>query len=143
MLRALTMLNESGDTTIVWTSDRDDEMEKIIEEKMAAGCIFFIIDPRFGTREPLKHAGDALRNRMLAIPDESFAAFVSASYPPFAVPSSNGPKVEQSVTTLPLPTVTATVVKTPDKPARVSRKAKTAKEVATNESIGVKPRGGG
>jgi hypothetical protein len=124
------MLNESGDTTIVWTSDRDDEMEKIIEEKMAAGCIFFIIDPRFGTREPLKHAGDALRNRMLAIPDESFAAFVSAR-----APDDGG--------TVRAPTVTATAVKTPDKPARVSRKAKTAKEVATNESIGMRQRGGG
>lgn len=36
-LRAVTLLNEMGDTTIVWTQDRDDEMERIIEKKMAEG----------------------------------------------------------------------------------------------------------
>lgn len=58
-MSALTMLNEKGDTTIVWTPDRDDEMEAIIQKKLDEGCTFFIIEPRFGTREKLKQARDA------------------------------------------------------------------------------------
>lgn len=123
-VRALTMLNQSGDTTIVWTEDRDDEMERIIQAKMDAGCTFFMIEPRFGTRTKLKAAGDASKTRMLAIPDEEFAKFVSASAEGAAE-------------------MTATVMPTPAKPARVTRKAKTAKEVAQGESVGVQPRRGG
>ena len=66
-LRAVTLLNEMGDTTIVWTQDRDDEMERIIEKKMAEGVAFYMIEPRFGTRERLADARDANRHRMLAI----------------------------------------------------------------------------
>ena len=33
-MRALTMLNEAGDTTISWTEDLDDQMEAIIRKKM-------------------------------------------------------------------------------------------------------------
>lgn len=59
MLRALTMLNERGDVTIVWTQDRDADMERVIEKKMSEGCIFYLINPRFGTREKLRDASDA------------------------------------------------------------------------------------
>lgn len=121
-MSALTMLDRSGDTTIHWTPDRDDEMEAIIAKKMAAGCTFFIIDPRFGSREKLKDARDACRGRTLAIPDADFAAFVSS---------------------MEAPAGSAEVVSTPAAPAKVTRRARTAKEVAKSESIGVAPRGGG
>lgn len=117
-LRALTMLNETGDTTLVWTSDRDDEMEQIIARKMREGCIFYIIEPRFGTREILRQAGDANRHRMLAIPDADFAKFVGGTH-------------------------TIAVVSTPKTPVKSVRRAKTAKEVATSESVGHAPRRGG
>lgn len=119
---ALTMLDRSGDTTIHWTEDRDDEMEAIIEKKMAEGCTFFIIDPRYGSREKLKDARDACRGRTLAIPDEDFAKFVGS---------------------LAAPAGSAEVVATPPTPAKTVRKARTAKEVAKSESIGVRPRAGG
>lgn len=117
--RALTMLNKNGDTTIAWTPDRDDEMETIIKKKMSEGCSFFIIDPRFGTREKLSAPAHANRHRVLAIPDEDLAKFVGA------------------------PAGTAVAVASPAAPARVVRKARTAREVATSESVGVQPRGGG
>lgn len=122
--RALTMLNESGDTTIVWTSDRDAAMESVIEKKMEAGCAFYIIEPRFGTRERLTDARDANRHRMLAIPDADLAKFVGDS------------EVESD-------DQSAAVVKTPDKPVKTVRRAKTAKEVASAQSVGVAPRRGG
>lgn len=126
-LRALTMLNERGDTTVVWTSDRDAEMERIIEKKMAEGCIFYLIDPRFGTREKLRDAGDANRHRMLAIPDEDFAKFVGGPVDPAAGAEAH----------------TAAMVATPDAPIKNARRAKTAKEVASGESVGTRPRRGG
>lgn len=124
-IRALTMLNETGDTTLVWTSDRDEEMERIIEQKMAEGCAFYIIEPRFGTREILRDARDASRNRMLAIPDADFAKFVGVSSASASEP------------------VTAAAVTTPEKPVKGARRAKTSKEVASSESVGVRPRRGG
>lgn len=117
---AITMLNERGDTTICWSSDRDDEMERIIQAKMDAGCTFFLIDPRFGTREPLRNVADANKARMLAIPDEDFAAFVGGGAPGSAV-----------------------TVMTPAKPAKIRRKATSAKEVVKGEAVGLRPRAGG
>lgn len=116
-LRAFTMLNEDGDTTLAWTEDMDDAMEQIIQKKMDAGVTFFIIDPRLCTRQPLKRASDAARHRMLAVRDEDLAKFVGEG--------------------------TVDVIKTPDQPATVKRKAQTAREVVENETVGVTPRRGG
>lgn len=116
-IRALTMLNESGDSTLTWTPDRDEAMEAIIEKKMAEGVSFFIIEPRFGGRMPLKTAAEARNYRALAIPDEDFAKFVEIG--------------------------NAEVVKTPAAPVKTVRKANSAKEVATSESVGVRPMKGG
>jgi len=144
-LRALTMLNECGDTTIVWTSDRDEEMEAIIERKMASGCAFYIIDPRFGTREKLRDARDASRHRMLAIPDEDLLKFVGGTAEPPALRldeprlKSLPPAVDVEIEEVP----TARAVPTPSTPAKTRRRAKSAREVAENESIGVAPRRGG
>jgi hypothetical protein len=118
MMRSLTMLNESGDTTISWTEDRDEEMQAIIEKKMAEGVTFFIIDREHdGARMKLEHPFDARRYRALAIPDEDLARFVS---------SGSGVAV---------PTSTA--------PVRRSRVSRSAKEVASSRSVGVKQRRGG
>lgn len=132
MIRALTMLNEQGDTTIVWTPDRDEEMEAIIQKKMDEGCIFYVIEPRFGTRERLADARDANRNRMLAIRDEDFARFVGASAPTSAASVSENETPP-----------TAAGVDTPAAPVKAVRRARTAREVAHGESVGMKPRRGG
>jgi len=121
-LRAVTMLNESGDTTIVWTEDRDEEMRDIIEKKMAAGVSFFIVEPRFfGILPPKKtrveSVDDALKHRALSIPDEDFSRFVESG--------------------------SGDAVKTPDAPVKGARRSKDAKEIAASQSVGVKPMKGG
>ena len=126
-VRALTLLNERGDSTLIWTEDRDDEMERIIQKKLDEGCIFYLIDSRFGTRQKLTVAADANQHRMLAIPDEDFAKFVGGPVDPAAGAEHH----------------TAAIVRTPDAPIKGARRAKTAKEVATGESVGTKPRRGG
>ena len=45
MTRSLTFLDETGDTTIVWDEDTEDQMVKIIEEKMKQGFVFYLIKP--------------------------------------------------------------------------------------------------
>lgn len=120
--RALTMLNQSGDTTIVWTEDRDDEMEAIIAKKMAEGVTFFTIEPRFFGLLPSKktrlgHARDARQHRALAIPDEDFARFVEAG--------------------------SGEAVKTPAAPVAGAKRESDPAKVAKSESVGVKPMKGG
>jgi hypothetical protein len=121
-LRALTMLNEMGDLTIVWEPQNDDDMEALIQKRMDSGVTFFIIEPRFGAlvapaRIKLKHAEDARKHRALSIPDEEVAKFVSEGK--------------------------AEVVSTPTKSVGRSRVSRSAKEVAKSESVGVRQRRGG
>lgn len=122
MPRALTMLNEQGDVIVAWTEERDAEMIEIIRKKMAAGIVFFIIEPRMGgllppSKKPLNKAEDARKYRALSIRDEDFRAFTE--------------------------TVGAELVPTPDVPVKAVRRAKTPEEVATNESVGVAQNKGG
>lgn len=124
-LRALTILNECGDVTIAWTPDRDREVEAIIAKKMSEGMIFYVIENRLGGRMRLTDAADANQYRVLAIRDEDFAQFVGSQ----AAPASSD--------------TTAALVPTPSKPVRGARRARTAKEVATSESVGTRPRAGG
>lgn len=120
--RSLTMLNESGDTTISWTEDRDDEMEAIIQKKMDEGITFFIIKRGRGQtlteRGPkLETAVDARKQRALVIPDEDLAKFVSSGE--------------------------AVVTKASDTSIESSELSRDAKKVARSTSVGVKQRRGG
>ena len=121
--RALTMLNESGDQTIVWDEASDAQMEEIIRKKMDAGIVFFIIEPRFfgllpSKKTELKDATEAKKHRALAIRDQDLAKFVS-----------DAPGAD--------------MVKTPDGSVKTVRKSKDAAEVAKSESVAVKPMKGG
>lgn len=121
-VRAVTILNECGDQTIVWTEDRDAAMVEIIRKKMAEGIVFFIIEPRFfgllpSRKTELAKADDAAKYRALAIRDEDFARFVGDGH--------------------------GEVVKTPDAPVRNTRKAKSAEEAASTQSVGVRQMTGG
>lgn len=116
-LRSVTMLNQSGDTTIAWTEDRDSEMEAIIAKKMAEGVTFFITEPRAGLRTKLKNVKDARKHRALAIPDEDFATFVA--------------------------TGAGDAVETPKEPVKKSRISRNPKEIAKSQSVGVKQMRGG
>ena len=120
--RSLTLLNESGDQTIVWPEENDAEMERIIKKKMEQGIVFYIIEPRaWGLLPPkkteLKNFDDALKHRALSIRDADFAAFVGEGK--------------------------AEAIPTPVAPVKGARRSKSAKEIAASESVGIKPRRGG
>jgi hypothetical protein len=117
MMRSLTMLNESGDTTISWTEDLDSEIEKIIKKKMAEGVTFFIIEREHGARMKLEKPKDARKYRALAIPDDDLRKFVESG--------------------------AAVADDTPSEPIKNSRISRDAKEVAKGKSVGVQPRRGG
>lgn len=121
-VRALTMLNECGDVTLVWEEQNDDAMEALIQARMDAGCTFFIIEPRFGglvapAKRKLDDAAEARKFRALSVPDEEVQKFIE----------------EGKVQALP----------TPDKPVKSKRVSKSAKEVAKSESVGIRQRKGG
>lgn len=122
--RMLTMLNESGDTTISWEPENDEKMLAIIEKKMAAGVTFYVITPRKPNArgrapapKPLKDAADAVKHRALAIKDADFSKFVLDGF--------------------------GSAIPTPTEPAQTVKRAKTPREVATGHSVGVQPRRGG
>jgi len=122
MVRALTILNESGDTTIVWDEKADDVMEAIIRKKMEEGMTFFIIEPRThgllqSKKTQLVDAADARKHRALSIRDEDLAAFVSGGHGD-SVPTPQEPVV--------------TVERTED-PIKVAR----------SQAVATKPRKGG
>lgn len=127
-MRTLTMLDETGDTTITWEAAEDAAMMAIIERKMAAGVTFYIIPQRKpGQRgrvagpKPLKNKADALKHRALAIKDADFSKFVLEGRGKAVVSSELEPI---------------------DK-AEPAKRAKTAREVASSHSVGVRPRAGG
>lgn len=120
--RSLSIMGDQGDVTIVWTEEEDEKMEAIIRDKMAAGIVFFIVEPRFfgllpPKRTPLDAPAAARKHRALSIKDDQFAAFVESG--------------------------AGDLVKSPDKPIESVRKAETAKEVASGHAVGVKPLKGG
>lgn len=122
--RCLTMLNESGDTTIEWDESEDDAMRQIIEKKMAAGVAFYIIAKRKPGQKGrvagpklLKNTEDAMKHRALSIKDDDFSKFV-------------------------LEGKGRAVVTSPE-PVQTVRRARTAKDVASNHSVGVRPMRGG
>lgn len=121
--RALTLLNETGDVTITWDAENDESMLAIIQKKMDAGIVFFLIEPRMGgivapdTSKQLKKPKDALKHRALSIKDADFEAMVAEGK--------------------------ADLVKTPDARATTVRRATKAQEVVTGESVGVRPMRGG
>ena len=117
---SLFFLFKNRKATISWTPDRDDEVEAIIEKKMAAGCTFFIVQTN-GLRQKLGKAIDAMKHRTLAIPDEDWRSFV-------------GDHQDDGTVALLPPAA---------KPGKTIKRAKTAREVATNDTVGMKPRRGG
>lgn len=123
MSRTLRLLDKNGDVVISWTAEHDEEIEKIIEKKMAEGMTFFVLEVQAGgLLPPIKHklesAGDARKYRAITIDDPDFSAFVE---------SGKG-----------------TVVSAPTgKPMKTTRRAKSAKEVTENTTVGLKPKRGG
>lgn len=124
--RSLTMLNQSGDTTISWLPENDEAMMAIIEKKMAAGVSFFIVpttkagnpDKR---KKPIRidNPEAARAARAVSIPDADLAKFVSDGLGDVS-PAPTQPLSRGSV-----------------------RRARTPREAVENNTVGVAPRRGG
>lgn len=120
-LRSLTLLNGSGDVTLVWDEGSDAQIEEIIRQKMAEGMTFFVVEPVAGglaapRKTTLTEPLQAMKNRALVIDDAQLEAFVNSG--------------------------AAAVTKTP-RGRKTVKRATTAREVATSQTIAVKPRAGG
>jgi hypothetical protein len=121
------MLNTAGHMTIIWPPESDDAMEAIIQRKMDAGVMFYMLEPVAGGLAAPRETGlirpmDARHRRALAIHDEDLAKFV-------------GDGLGEATLT---PSVPEPAAKKP------ARKARTAKEVAAApNAVGVSPRRGG
>jgi hypothetical protein len=125
--RSLTFLCEAGDVTLTWQPDEDEHMLALIERKMAAGVSFFIVPQRKpkqrgSVKKPFKMTDtkQALKYRALSIPDSDLSKFVLDGRGTVTT-SLEPPKMEDTKV----------------------RRAKTAKEVATNHTVAVRPRAGG
>lgn len=119
-MRAITWLNNQGDTTITWTEPQDEAMLAIIRKKMEKGVAFFIINNRLTGNvlpEKLTDVERARKYRSVTIPDEDFMKFVE---------SGKGD-----------------LIPTPKESVKTVKKAKTAEEVVTGESVAVSQRQGG
>lgn len=80
--RSTTVLNNSGDSSITWTEENDEVMEKVIAKKMAEGVSFFVVKPRlFGViptgRKKAASIEEAMRGRALSVRDADFAAVIA------------------------------------------------------------------
>ena len=116
-IRALTLLNESGDTTITWEEEQDEKWERVIQKKMDEGFVFFIIKPRARKKTPLKTVKDAFVKRTLYIKDEDISKLLEEGH--------------------------GDVIATPKTPPETVKRGKSAKEVASSQSVGMGQRRGG
>ena len=119
--RSLTMMNAFGDVTIMWEEENDAAMEGLITKNMAEGVTFFIVEPVAGGLMPPKKTAApdvpaAMRARALSIDDADLEAFCGEGK--------------------------GTLVKATGRRKTIKR-ATSAKEVATGQSVGLKPRKGG
>ena len=122
MIRSTTLLNEMGDTTIVWTEEDDDKWEEIIAKKMKEGVTFFIVERRaFGLLPPkrtqLTDAKEARKHRAVYIPDEDILKLVESG--------------------------AGEAVSSPDEKIKTTGVTRDPKEAAKSQTVGVKPRKGG
>jgi hypothetical protein len=121
-LRAMTILNDRGDQTIVWDESSDEFWIEVIRKKMAEGIVFFAIEPRFfGLLPPrktaLKTAEESLKHRAVTLSDQDMARLIADGK--------------------------GDVVRTPDAPAQTVRKVTDPVEAAKTETVAVKPMRGG
>lgn len=85
--RTMTLLNFSGDITLTWTQEQDEQIQQLIEQKLKEGYSFFVIHPNTGLKRLFKkeakinvHSMDDVTKReviMKTIDDEAIADFIS------------------------------------------------------------------
>lgn len=132
---SITFLNWSGDVTITWDAQNAEAIKKLVEQKMKETYNFFIITPRclgfLGNKKvPLRNLDDLAKAKGLVVPDATAAEFMKsvrdadvaqALHQGQAVPAK-APKTVEHVTI---------------------RRAQSASEVLSNQTVAVKPVVGG
>lgn len=119
---SMTLLDETGDTTIVWDEDTEAKLLPIIEKKMKQGVVFYIIKERMIPMLPpkkvrLKKATDIKAAGAVVVRDEDLAGlFLSGD-----------------ITTISAGSDAITTVK----------KAANANEVVNNHTVAVRAQRGG
>lgn len=121
-----TLFTGRGDITLAWDDADDPQILAMIEAQMKAGVSFFLVEPRLGgmaspNRTPLISPQDAFKQRVVVM-------------------SITG---QDQLLVPALESGAAVPVKTPTKPAKTRKRATSAKEVASGESVGVKAKRGG
>lgn len=121
-IRSVSLLNEMGDTTLVWEPSADDTMIPAIQRLMDKGVRFFIVEPRaFGLlpakKTQVTDAKEVIQHRALTVLDEDLGKMLGDG--------------------------SISAVQSPQGPVTTVKASKDAKEVAKSHSVGVKPLKGG
>lgn len=119
-MRSVTFLNQSGDITIEWDEDRDDQMRAVIQKKMDEGVTFFIVK-EIDNREWVSKVRD------LSEIQESKVRIYDADLEKMFSDNPNGLRIKNS---------TAPAIDTVER-------TKTPDEVVKNNSVAVRPLRGG
>jgi hypothetical protein len=82
-IRAFTLLNNSGDSTITWEKENDAVMRDLIEKKMKQGVAFFIIPPKVmgfipRPKSRISDVDEIMKHRSVSVRDEDFAAIIAS-----------------------------------------------------------------
>lgn len=131
-MASTTLLNATGDFTLEWDEDRADAMEQWIDKKMKEGFSFFVVERKFmGLVKKKTAIGSAsdLKDRSVKISDDDMVRLAAGDKDLVAI-------LDKKV---------ATPYQNPDKgkSIKTTRRAKTAREAATNHTVGVRPIMGG
>lgn len=132
---SITFLNSTGDITISWEKDKENEMLALIDKKMKDGYTFFLLKPR---------AGGLLGNKK--VPAENLEQIRQAGS--VVVPDALAKAVVMNLGDSDVSTAvaagSATLVSTVKKTTMDSvRRATSAAEVVASQSVAIRPISGG
>lgn len=120
-MRSMTMLDQTGDTTIVWDEDTEKALMPIIEKKMREGVVFYLIKPRKLSFLPpkkvkAKKIEEIQKAGAVSINDEALSDLFQKGM----ITTGKG-----------------------DQEIEVIKRAESANEVASSHSVAVRPQRGG
>jgi hypothetical protein len=122
LVRTMSLMDGSGDTTIAWDDDQDDMLREFIAKKMAEGWSFFIVKPRLGgliapKRTKLKSIDDLKEtDRAVSVGDADFRKLLASG---------------------------VDLARRPPGALETIKRAESAAEAASASTIAVRPRAGG
>lgn len=121
-MKSMILLDTTGDTTIVWDEDTEDALLPIIKKKMDAGVIFYVLKPRVLSILPpkkvrAKKVADIRKAGAVVIHDSDLNALFEKGAI-HTIKSDN-----DNIVTV--------------------RKAKTARDVVSNDTVAIRPARGG